>query len=487
MPPNIVPLQLSGISLPATRRRALSEDQGADERALKKARVDDTASERATPAKKDKKRRRKKKKAPVTQDDSLLSPTESTQTSAYAAAVLPANSPSSSVAPMAIVPLATKDSKRPEFVEGPSAASSDTLATLTSPCTDSGNVSPPTSASSTVAATVDHKQDILELTQTLSEKTEVSSFILPRMMSVFTLPMQSLRAHKSLLTALLPSLTCQVCLDLLHKPFSLSPCGHVACYSCLINWFTTSSEEPPPGEIRIFRKKTCPHCRATVRERPAEAWGIKEMVSVLVKSRLATGFPDPLDEAGSGDSSGGGTVPRDPWETIFPKLHRPADVHDQDQELFGNYDVEDGVYRCLDCFHEIWNGVCTSCERIYGGHERRGHGAFLWDILGNMAPLPLSDGEDSDDVDRSGSLSGSDDSYGGSFIDDLVIEISSGEEDNPRPSEASRDRRRVHRGLVHTANDGIEEVSSDHNQSRHEVSRRRRMVVIESDGSDDQE
>lgn len=37
----------------------------------------------------------------------------------------------------------------------------------------------------------------------------------------------------------------------------------------------------------------------------------------------------------------------------------------------GMYDAEDGgIYRCLDCMHEIWGGECTSCHRVYAGHAR---------------------------------------------------------------------------------------------------------------------
>jgi hypothetical protein len=39
----------------------------------------------------------------------------------------------------------------------------------------------------------------------------------------------------------------------------------------------------------------------------------------------------------------------------------------------GMYDAEDGgIYRCLDCMHEIWDGVCSSCGRVYSGHEDYG-------------------------------------------------------------------------------------------------------------------
>jgi hypothetical protein len=39
-------------------------------------------------------------------------------------------------------------------------------------------------------------------------------------------------------------------------------------------------------------------------------------------------------------------------------------------EALGMYDAEDGgVYRCLDCMHEIWGGMCSNCHRVYAGHS----------------------------------------------------------------------------------------------------------------------
>jgi hypothetical protein len=59
----------------------------------------------------------------------------------------------------------------------------------------------------------------------------------------------------------------------------------------------------------------------------------------------------------------------------------------------GMYDAEDGgIYRCLDCMHEIWEGVCSGCHRIYHGHGHD-HGIDLVDAL------DILDQEDDDDVE----------------------------------------------------------------------------------------
>jgi hypothetical protein len=94
----------------------------------------------------------------------------------------------------------------------------------------------------------------------------------------------------------------------------------------------------------------------------------------------------------------------------------------------GMYDPEDGgIYRCIDCMHEIWGGVCTNCQREYPGHERfeddsdedfhdvddddDAHGGLGGNFLGrrlreiwrgyNEAPLGwgVEDDDDDDDVD----------------------------------------------------------------------------------------
>ncbi|KAH9077964.1 hypothetical protein EDB83DRAFT_2347336 [Lactarius deliciosus] len=186
--------------------------------------------------------------------------------------------------------------------------------------------------------------------------------------------------HEALFTSLLTSLVCQICLDLLHKPFALTPCGHVSCYSCLINWFNADRQPDELEGDNVFRKKTCPQCRAVVRGRPIEAWNVKDMVAAVVKSGLALDFPPPAEP-----------------------------------DAFGMFDAEDQVYRCLDCMHEIWGRSCSHCGRYYDGHNvdlsddealPEGHHA-MWSILPAIMGWP-----------RAASVDGSDGSYEASFIDD---------------------------------------------------------------------
>ncbi|KAL1745962.1 hypothetical protein HDZ31DRAFT_62627 [Schizophyllum fasciatum] len=180
------------------------------------------------------------------------------------------------------------------------------------------------------------------------------------------------------------SLTCQICLDYLQKPFAMAPCGHIACYSCLKSWFTAGGG----GPNYVHKKKTCPHCRAVVRERPVEVWAVKDAAMTLLKAEGAVHIPAVSAVAAppppNADAAGNNDPPTaladtpddaDPWKHIFRPVHKPP-MHaarpipdDVDEQDLGMYDAEDSVYRCFDCMHEIWSGQCTHCHRQYDGHQ----------------------------------------------------------------------------------------------------------------------
>src|SRR5262245_8539173 len=118
----------------------------------------------------------------------------------------------------------------------------------------------------------------------------------------------------------------------MHHPFALTPCGHIACHACLVQWFTTptngSVSEDIPVPPPIHRKKTCPHCRGIVKEKPVCVWNVKTLVSTLAASSL---LPNPIAERPA-------DPPADPWADIFPD-HTNAD-HDINE--VGILDEEDG-------------------------------------------------------------------------------------------------------------------------------------------------
>ena len=99
------------------------------------------------------------------------------------------------------------------------------------------------------------------------------------------------------------------------------------------------------------------------------------MVTNIVRSGLVE-LPAPAPVATGNETA-------DPWRGIFRPVHRrggfqewpvPPITNDGGEgggglEALGMYDWEDGgVYRCLDCMHEIWGGMCSNCHRVYPGH-----------------------------------------------------------------------------------------------------------------------
>ena len=175
---------------------------------------------------------------------------------------------------------------------------------------------------------------------------------------------QVIESHETLLTTLTPSLTCQICLELMYIPYIISPCGHLACYTCLKSWFLNAPPLPPllsdgnEGMRRVEgRKKTCPCCRGVVADRPVLVWGVKDLVAAVRKSGLAG--------VGSGVSSES-VEPEagDPWERIFYKRGAGPGLElggggalgfDMEGPLgMGFLDEEDGgALRCHDYMYEI--------------------------------------------------------------------------------------------------------------------------------------
>lgn len=226
---------------------------------------------------------------------------------------------------------------------------------------------------------------VAQLEAELRSKDNVSNRLFSYSVTSLPIVFQLIASHQALLNQVQQAVTCQVCLDLMYKPYALAPCGHLACHSCLVNWFTA----PPPGNQlappAIMRRKTCPHCRAIVRERPVEVWGVKGIAQAMGKSGL---LPNQLPVLAEAPESLDANA--DPWKDIFPESgtasHREfpwffpgTDIDDDDIHIaniaprgedVGMLDMEDGgIYRCLDCMHEIWGGVCSSCGRVYPGHR----------------------------------------------------------------------------------------------------------------------
>ena len=58
---------------------------------------------------------------------------------------------------------------------------------------------------------------------------------------------------------------CRICTRLMHEPY-VTNCGHTFCYSCLSQWF-----------VNHKRHKTCPGCRAEVRQMPVPDFTVRSL------------------------------------------------------------------------------------------------------------------------------------------------------------------------------------------------------------------
>ncbi|KAA1474383.1 hypothetical protein DENSPDRAFT_327267 [Dentipellis sp. KUC8613] len=491
----------------SSKKRARSDDPPAEPRDGKKVKFDEAESSRQAREKKQKKKRGKRRKMSVTSAERRsASPTKGDGPKEDASSVSPTTEADKDSRPLERVPRA----KSVEFVEGSSSSSSGTLPSPPITATAEDNKQ----ASTTPVAAKDNTP---ASSPRASPKTPLKPPSSPAQ-NKETLDMTELskkaKAHDALFASLLPSLTCQICLDLLHKPFALAPCGHTACYDCLVRWFTGP---PAPGQAAgvpsPHRAKTCPHCRTPIHERPVEVWNIKDLVGAVTKSGLATSYPPPpAAEPAAND--------QDPWNNIFPKplpdvLRRmfggPPDDDDEGGEDMGMYDPADGVFRCTVCMHEIWGAECSECGRHYPGHinsildesddgDNDGLGPGGLPPLWRPWPVPglaglLNGGEEADELDGDRFESASDGSYEGSFIDDEggeVIELSSASGDSVVPNPPRRVRRRDGRRnaplIISDDEEDEREREAQRNRRRNAAPAARptqRRVVVDSDEEDE--
>ncbi|KAJ3850386.1 hypothetical protein EV368DRAFT_84573 [Lentinula lateritia] len=322
---------LSTIDTTSRKRPSLDDVSDAEGRSLKKLRGGDTASTK----KHKKKRKKKKKKQPVVAsiDSIIKSSAPTTITSSVR-----------SIPAVELLDQIKKTSQPPSESAVPAVIYTNANVASLGPASDTSI------------------NDIQNLNAELATKSAL------------------IRTHENAMSQIQQNITCQICLDLLYKPYALAPCGHIACYSCLMSWFSRPPDEgadtyQPPIYLR---KKSCPHCRATVRDPPVEVWAVKNMVNSLVETGLLFEIPpipmsdgQPVASSSNGRQPGSGTESskEELWKNIFYP-HRDTLLSLASREDAGIRDDEDGgVYRCVDCMHEIAGGSCTNCHRMYRAHD----------------------------------------------------------------------------------------------------------------------
>ncbi|KAH8815252.1 hypothetical protein F5884DRAFT_171199 [Xylogone sp. PMI_703] len=152
-------------------------------------------------------------------------------------------------------------------------------------------------------------------------------------------------AFKSDLTSIRSLVTCSICDQLLYEPWTLS-CGHTYCYSCLCNWFVPNR-----------RKKTCPECRTKVKQVPAPAFLVKQMVEIFTQRTELMPSDESVEqhvrrrkeEITAMEKDRDGTIGL--FKGTFP---------DRKSDLW--LDEADGVFRCRSCGHEHEGGpICQAC------------------------------------------------------------------------------------------------------------------------------
>ncbi|OWZ68005.1 hypothetical protein AYX14_02179 [Cryptococcus neoformans] len=161
----------------------------------------------------------------------------------------------------------------------------------------------------------------------------------------------AMQQHNSTKKDLTEVLTCTVCFEVLKDPYMLS-CGHMACKSCLFNWFRSpGAYRRPPTTITStsnlsYYTKICHMCRCIIVRRPTRVFFLR---SILEPLGLHQDNPSP--PVASHPSELPSSTASDPWELIFPP----------DPTTYKLHDDADHCLRCPECMGEIEDGNCTTC------------------------------------------------------------------------------------------------------------------------------
>ena len=199
---------------------------------------------------------------------------------------------------------------------------------------------------------------------------------------------QSLRTMHSDMEAMRQLITCKMCYRFLYEPYGLS-CGHTYCYSCLAQWMCNS--------------KTCPDCRAKVKDQPTPSFLVREMVRVFAaRSELLpdgetseehTKMAKEEAELVAKDRNNEDTMLGGLFRGRFRKGSRFHPVH-------AIRDDSDNVWRCPSCMEEVEDGRCGRCNlRVHtDGHDDHS-GSSDSDDLDSEIDGSLEDMDHDGDVD----------------------------------------------------------------------------------------
>ncbi|KAG6898317.1 hypothetical protein C0992_011908 [Termitomyces sp. T32_za158] len=133
---------------------------------------------------------------------------------------------------------------------------------------------------------------------------------------------EKIEQKEELITAIETSLQCQICMDLIHRPYALSPCGHILCLYCLQEWFRKAPPAPEdddadPDEFEddssyiLNRAKSCPCCRTVITQRPIPVFVVKAISTALDNYRAT------VEPGTSRRNRSPSPNSDDPWKGLF--------------------------------------------------------------------------------------------------------------------------------------------------------------------------
>ncbi|KIR72814.1 hypothetical protein I310_03416 [Cryptococcus deuterogattii CA1014] len=161
----------------------------------------------------------------------------------------------------------------------------------------------------------------------------------------------AMQQHDSTKKDLTEALTCTVCFEILRDPYMLS-CGHMACKSCLFDWFRSPGayRRPPtpitPTSNLSYYTKICHMCRCIIVRRPTRVFFLRSILEPLGLHQ-----DDPPPPLASHPAESSLSAASDPWKLIFPPDPITYKLHDDD----------DHCLRCPECMGEVEDGSCFSC------------------------------------------------------------------------------------------------------------------------------
>jgi hypothetical protein len=147
-------------------------------------------------------------------------------------------------------------------------------------------------------------------------------------------------------------ITCKICQRFLSEPYGLA-CGHTYCYVCLDAWLVAQ------------KKRTCPDCRATIKEQPVPSYLIREMTRVFAYRQELLPDGETVEEHDEYIKEAVAQVSTDK-ETggLFSGLFKGGRMH-----WMPIHDPGDDVDRCPNCHWELEEGRCGSCGLNIGDED----------------------------------------------------------------------------------------------------------------------